>query len=200
MLDSLLAKTWLQQNHPELFSNKAGYSREEIFDFVNTDFPIKYNSEFNCFEASQIFLTGNIQSFITSEKKRWNEYQQWRLSDKEQSNIDVQRGNYKSANIPRDGYVATSAVAYFNGNVDKVLDLLQKTIGIGKKVNKGYGWIKDFEIRETNDNFFDKLLRPLALDKCKELNFTGQIKVLRTLPPYHQFVNSIPCLCPNFTL
>lgn len=200
MLDSLLAKTWLQQNYPELFSNKAGYSREEIFDFINTDFPINFNPEFNCFEASQIFLTGNIQSFVTSEKKRWNEYQQWRLSDKEQGNIDVQRGNFKSANIPRVGYAASKAVAYFNGDVNKVLDLLDSIVGLGKKVNKGYGWIRKFEITETKDKFFDKLLRPLPLDKCTKLNFTGQIKVLRTLPPYHQFVNAIPCVCPNFTI
>jgi CRISPR type IV-associated protein Csf3 len=200
MLDSLLAKTWLQKNHPEIFSNKAAYGKDELFDFVNSDFPIVFNKEYGCFEASQIFLTGNITPFITSEKKRWNEYQHWRLSEKERGSVDVQRGSMKSANIPRAGYVTTSAVAWFNGDKEQVEELLNNSIGIGKKVNKGYGWIRDFEIVECEGNFFDTHKRPIALDDALKLGFTGQIRTIRLIPPYHQFTDAKQCVCPEFKI
>jgi CRISPR type IV-associated protein Csf3 len=200
MLDAVLAKIWLQKYHPEQFSNKPLYREDEIFDFVNSDFPIEFDKEVGIFKASQIFLSGNVQEFVTSEKKRWNEQGHWRLSEKEQSSVDTQRGFMKSANIPRAGYVCTQAEAYFCGNKDKVEELLKDCLGLGKKVVKGYGWIRSYKIEAVDFNFYDKHLRPLPMQLCTKLSFSGQVRTMRLTPPYHQYFNAELCICPNITL
>jgi hypothetical protein len=200
MLDGILARTWLMQQHPELFSEKPMYEKGELFDFANSDFPIKFDSEVGCFLASQIFLTGNIQEFTTSEKKRFNEKRAWFVGDKEKTAVDTQRGEYKSASVPRAGYVATKAVAFFEGDVEQVERLLKSVVGIGKKVSKGYGWLRGATIEPCEGQFWDKHLRPTPLKFATEKGFAGQIRNIRLLPPYHQFIDAQPCICPPVIL
>jgi len=198
MLDGLIAKFWLQKYHPESFFNKPMYAPDELFDFSTAkDFPIEFDAEAGCFLASQIFLTGNVQSFITSEKKRWNEQSHWVISDKERTGIDTQRGTMKSANIPRTGFVCSGAVAWFCGDADKVAEILQDIVGIGKKVSKGYGWIRDVKISACNGNFWDTLKRPAPLEFAAQKKKTGSIFVMRTMPPYHQQIGAVPCVVPS---
>jgi CRISPR type IV-associated protein Csf3 len=201
MLDGILARTWLMQNRPELYSEKPMYEKGELFDFAKSDFPIEFDDQVGCFLASQIFLVGKTQEFVTSEKKRFNEKRSWLVCEKDQGTaVDTQRGEYKSASVPRVGFVATSAVAYFEGNAEQVAELLKNIVGLGKKVSKAYGWLRGSTIEEVEGEFWDKHFRPTPLIFAQQRGFSGQIRNIRLVPPYHQFIDAVPCICPPIKL
>jgi hypothetical protein len=78
-----------------------------------------------------------------------------------------------------------------------VSELLKNVVGLGKKVSKGYGWLRDAKITPCDGDFYDTLKRPLPLLFANSKNFGGIIQTMRLVPPYHQFIDAVPCVCPT---
>ena len=126
-------------------SKLTDYHTPQGNEVEKIDIPIELH-KYNFYLASYMFVDKQIES-IESWKKRWcSKHDRIAYFGKAKRRIHTGSGQFKSFQIPILIQSIKYVYFFFKGNKDKIKDLLQFLIGIGKKTKIGYGWIKDFMI------------------------------------------------------
>jgi len=102
---------------------------------------------------------------IDKWRKRWNSRHDF-LSyfGKAKRKVNIGSGYYKSYDMPIVINSVDNIVFYFIGDKNKIKELVDYIVGIGKKVKAGFGWFSSFEITIAEKEEQKYLLfRPLPL-------------------------------------
>ena len=185
---------------------KINFSAEEIEQF-NKEFelskiPLKKHKD-NYFLASYMqYDEEKAINFTSSWKKRWaNKYDFLADFGKSKRAIEIDKGAFKSYDIPLNLYNLDSVWFFFDSdNVKEVENLIKKHLyGLGKKTSQGYGEIKNIELESINYDPFENIIRPVPLPKNitdfekTTLMMENKLLICRYQPPYWSMVNSELC-------
>ena len=122
------------------------------FDNLN-DFPIKNHKDGYSLASIMFFDKELSTQYMDSWKKRWDN-QNDDLADFKGRvrKVSTSMEQFKSYNIPLNLFKINKVWFYFESdNIEYVERLINNQLaGIGKKVSQGYGFFKDFEIKEEN--------------------------------------------------
>lgn len=136
--------------------------------------------------------------YLDSWKKRF-ESKYAKLADfgKARRRIDTTSGKYRSYNMPLPAVVVQKAFFAFIGKSD-VADMVNDYIvGIGKKRNQGFGWIRDIELSEADYTCFDiACMRPIPEEIAKKHGIKGMLKYCAWQSPYWLRDNMCKCIVP----
>jgi len=136
--------------------------------------------------------------YLDSWKKRF-ESKYAGLADfgKARRRVDTSSGKYRSYNMPLPAVVVQKAFFVFIGKSD-VADMINDYIvGIGKKRNQGFGWIRDMKLSNADYTCFDiARMRPVPEEIAKKHDIKGMLKYCAWQSPYWLRDNMCKCIVP----
>ena len=108
----------------------------------------------------------------------------------------------RSRKTPVRCIVANYAHWYFIGDGQGVLDLLKKhLVGIGKRVDSGWGFISDIELQESDLSMTGILkMRPVPVTIADSIGITGPITLCAYKIPYWDRGSVSECVVPDAKL
>ncbi|WP_042512449.1 hypothetical protein [Heyndrickxia coagulans] len=116
--------------------------------------------------------------------------------------INGASGEFKAYRMPQMIRIVSDIEFYAVGDPNGIRHLLAHITNIGKKASQGYGYIREWAIEESEDDYTD--IGPYGIMRARpfkgELPDDGQayqIKKIRMKPPYHLHTGQVPCIIPN---
>lgn len=208
IFDSILSYCYMKEYYPnQMIFKDLAISEDKLIDFRKfEDFPLKLSSDKKYFIASYMFYDKEkYKNFTGSWKKRWaNQYDFIADFGKNKRKIDINKGKFKSYDMPLNLHSFKEVWFYFDSdNIKKIEYLIYKHLfGIGKKTSQGYGEIKEICIEEIDYNPFEQIIRPIPLSSLNlsdtektKLMIEGKIKMSCYYPVYYNLDKMELCLC-----
>lgn len=197
VFDSIIAYCYMKEYYPEKMKFKdLSLDSESKIDFLSFEnFPIKKH------ESGLYFLSSFMQyekekglNFTGSWKKRWdNKHDKIADFGKSKRQIEIDKGAFKSYDMPLNLYVLPKVWFYFDSdNIKEVEKLVTKHLyGLGKKTSQGYGEISNIQIETLDYNPFDNIIRPVPIKSLNipekektDLMLSGKVSYCAFKPPY----------------
>lgn len=196
MFDGILAGLWAKLNLPQDKLGRQSIPKDELIDFSKV-LPLRYDPN-GLAHASEIFYLEDESVCDTIRFRcKWDANYDWLVGfGKKKESVSVQRGEFKSHDIPYPTVCASKVWFYFESdNLPEVENLLQYLQGLGKKAAVGRGAIERYEIEETTEvSFEENILRPIP---CELLpGFKGNVQLRTVRPPYWELSGMVKCFVP----
>jgi len=208
IFDSILSYCYMKEYHSDKMVFKdLTISKDNLIDFRKfNDFPIKLHESGLYFISSYMFYdTEKYKNFTGTWKKRWaNQYDFIADFGKNKRKIDINKGKFKSYDMPLNLHSIKEVWFYFDSdNIKKIEYLIYKHLfGIGKKTSQGYGEIQEMSIEQIDYNPFEKTIRPIPIKSLNlsdsektKLMIEGKIKMSCYYPVYYNIEAMEFCLC-----
>ena len=189
--DGILAYAYareLNAGKPEF--TKQSFSETELIDF--SKMPIAMHPD-GYFMASQLMYNESCaRETVQRWRKRWDQKNE-RFADfgKNKRKIDVQRGEFKSYDMPIRLVVVPEVWFVFeSNNVHEVERLVAKHVfSLGKKHTVGHGEISGFNITEVNED----IIRPIPFRLLNNCDKDTEIRFCTFAPPYWDVSKADKC-------
>lgn len=110
--------------------------------------------------------------------------------------IDISRGSYKNYVLQMPLVVTRSVTFYFSGDMERVSYLVQHVKYLGKKTSIGYGEIKSFSVKESEDYSLIKDGMAMRYIPIEYLSMTTQRMNAPCKPPFWDRRNVRLCCVP----
>ena len=151
--------------------------------------------------ASSFFQpVGESHDFLDSWKKRWDsESAHYADFSRGARKVNTASGEFRAYNMPLPAHTVDAGYFAFIGNGEKVVQLIKDNIiGIGKKVNEGFGWIDKIELKNSSLGWKDILkMRPVPMFLAENHGIQGgRVKICGWKPPYWDIRNICECVVP----
>lgn len=196
--DSILAYAWMLLYHPDVLQNRD----LRIDNIIEPELPLA-KDENGRWKSSVGFYKQYVE-IIEYWHKKINDFDAQFYVDfgGRRGKIDSQKGEYKAYRMPQVIRVIGDVEFYCVGDKDGIEHLLKYVTNIGKKGSQGYGYVKEWIIEEIDEDYTE--IGPYGIMRFTP--FTGelpnggrtyQVRKTRLKPPYHLFVDRIPCMIPN---
>jgi len=185
----------------------------ELFDIPIPIKKLKISNDF-IYKASSMFYENEIFFKKTTIKKRFSESNLALLSDIKK--VIVNGGTYKNRDFPAIFEATMSNLKYFCvGNKAEINEILQLPLAIGKLRERGFGFIKNIQIKSIKkDNsiiYKDNLMRTVPVRMYSKLGKYYKISKefkdnaykrcilgeFNYKPPYFQIRDTELCYQPN---
>ena len=143
---------------------------------------------------------GETHDFFDSWKKRWDsEHSQYADFNKGARKVNTASGEFRSYNMPLPAHTIDAGWFAFIGDGKRVARLIRDNIiGIGKKVNEGFGWIDKIELRDSSLEWKNILkMRPVPLFLAENHGIHGRVQICGWKPPYWDRRNICECVVPE---
>lgn len=154
MFDSLLAYVLYQES-----GIRDGYVYDKNMPNLDIDIPISLHP--NGYSICSIMQGEKCErSEYTYKKKYRTNYSHLA---KTPAKVQINKGEYKSCQIPFQAFSYEKVWFCFKTqNLDNVVRLCEKLVGLGKKVSTGNGMIESFDILDFDEDIWDNnILRPI---------------------------------------
>ena len=147
---------------------------------------------------SELRFDDHIEFLDFSTKKFETKFPDFADFGKAKRRVNIQGFWSGSRKTPLRCIAANQAYWYFIGDGGKVWSLFQNyIIGIGKRVNSGWGWIDKIELRMSDFDKIDILkLRPVPAKMAIKYSIDGQHKLCAYKIPYWDRDNVAECVVP----
>lgn len=196
MFDGILAGLWAKINLPKHKQGQQSIPKDEMIDFSKV-LPLRYDPNGLAYASEMFFLEDESTCDTIRFRCKWDANNDWLVGfGKKKESVSVQRGEFKSHDIPYPTVCVSKVWFYFESeNLAEIKNLLQYLRGLGKKAGVGRGKIERYEIEETNEvSFEENVLRPIP---CELLpNFEGNRQLRTVRPPYWELTNLKICFVP----
>lgn len=201
MLDAILYHAWFIKNAPQVL--EGIYDEDFILNKQKyIGLPLK-QLEGNRWAASK-----GVYEQINAQVEYYNKRPDFFAGDKldylaqDKGIISDKTGLYRAYRNPqlirtvKDGIITFYAI----GHADKVQELLNLMIGVGKKTAMGFGFVKKWEVEEIEEDYTTEhpihgLMRPIEVDKTDK-TYDCPIMEYAVKPPYWKPKNMRLCYVP----
>lgn len=154
---------------------------------------------------------GENRESVGSWTKRWDgaNDDMVKFKGKRKKRVDIGAGKYKNYHMPLVIKSYKTITFYVRGDMKEIKRLLKNYISyLGKKGSQGYGQIREWEFKETEENYSlwkgNRPMRPIPSKKCKEY-IESQMKAEKTInarqhaviPPYWRKDHKKLCIMPE---
>lgn len=207
ILDSIITAAKVKEIlSDEYYSGKNVYSNKEIID--KTLGPI-LDKQYGVYCTSA--AVGNYREYVGSWVKRWDDGDddivKFKKGGKER--VDIGSGAFKNYHMPIVLKSYKDITFYVRGDMEEVERLLENYIFyLGKKCNQGYGQIREWEFKETKENWsiwqHNKPMRPIPIKHCQayiesQMQSGETVNARRhpVIPPYWRNDNIELCIMPE---
>lgn len=112
-------------------------------------------------------------------------------------------GEFKRFDLAFETMQLDSIYFYVRGDKEYISKLCKNIKYIGKKAGAGFGWVKDIEIEEIAEDksfMLDEFTPSKPLSVSKHTILSKKIAYYRTVPPYSEKKNQVPCYMPTMSL
>lgn len=176
------------------------YDYQGCHDEVNENIPLpleEKGKDFKYWAASNGLWCG-IET-LSSWKKRFDtKYDDYIDFAKKQAKIRYKMGHFKAYDMPIVLHSALYIRFYVVGNKQEIERLLNCYLcGVGKKISQGWGWIKNIEVKQINNDyscFYNGVVMRAIPDVPSELKEGMRIEYTGYRPPYWLPGNQKMCL------
>lgn len=201
MLDSILYHAWFIKYAPQVlegvYDDQFIYTRQKYIGL-----PLKHLPD-NRYAASK-----GVYTQIETKIEHYNKRPDFFASDKidylaqDKGIIDDKAGLYRAYRNPqlirtvKDGVITFYAI----GHADKVQELLDLMVGVGKKTAMGFGFVTKWEVEEIEEDYTTEhpiygLMRPIEVEKSDKV-YDCPIMQYAIKPPYWKSKNMRLCYVP----
>lgn len=174
MFDGILAYAYFQEHAPNDQKQVGLLSYDAKFDF--SKMPLVLHEKGYHIASWMLYDTTKVSEQMHTMLKKWDETNDY-MADfgKSKRQVMIDRGEFKTTQIPIRIINVPQCWFYFQSeNVQEVKRLIEKHIvGIGKKISRGYGFFKSFDIEEVENIFDTQILRPLPANEDDLKNLQG---------------------------
>lgn len=148
-LDSILAETWIYENHPEVLEiSQSSIKPEEL---IVAELPFEKRGEGDKWYWACSFACGKPKA---EERIYWHKRFDFDLGIKyidfgnRRGKVDVKSGQYKNYRMPIITYLIPKLEWYAVGDRAEIERLLSGVTHIGKKRSQGFGRVSRWTVKE----------------------------------------------------
>jgi CRISPR type IV-associated protein Csf3 len=152
-LDSMLAWSWMRENHPELM--QVSQSSIHPDSLVEPDLPLEKRGQGDDWYWACSFACGEVKrEEILHWHKRFDQAEAEAYVDfgKRRGAVDTHSGHYKGYRMPLVVTLAPKIAWYAVGDLGGVLDLAHRIKFIGKKRAQGYGAVARWTVEPWDED------------------------------------------------
>jgi len=191
--DGLIAHLWLRKKDSHFYRSLPSKKVVNVLE-KEDNFPLKktgdiYHASISFFDIKDAFTTKIYKKFC----EKYLDLKRIR-----KKKIDKTRGHFKDHMISLVYVPARKVIFYGCGDVSTIDDLLKNLAGLGKKTSIGYGFIKDYKIKEIKDDLSvvkeGIAMRPIPKEMLKEWS---ELVLMAYKPPYWAKENVKLCAPPG---
>lgn len=184
----------LKQREIDSHGYRSLPSKRVVASISEVDLPIKRTSEI--YHASVSFFDTSEAYKTTIYKRFCERYLDMKRIKKKK--IDRGRGHFRDFMINLV-YIPTKKVTFYAcGDPEKIEKLLAGLPGLGKKTAIGFGFIKDYKVREVREDYSvvrnNVAMRPIPVTLLK---YTSETVAMAYKPPYWAKENVAICAPPG---
>ncbi|MFW9872933.1 MAG: hypothetical protein ACFFG0_07515 [Candidatus Thorarchaeota archaeon] len=155
---------------------------------------ILYHSSISFFNIEKIYVKHIFKKFHERDLQIFK--------NKRIKRIYISSGKFKNYKIQIPYIPSTKVIFYGNGNISEIEYLLRGLSGLGKKISIGYGFIKDFKIREIESDISiinkDNIsMKPIPIEFLKGNKDKVEKMFLGYKFPYWSKTNITLCAIPG---
>lgn len=203
MFDGLIAACYQKKHFPNQ-PQRLTIPDSEMIDF--SGMPIKQRDDY--FLVSWMFFKERSEE-VQYKRKKWDDKHDHIAGfGGKRKRIDVQRGRYKSYQLPRvaNYFESTDDLEYSpfghvwfyfeSDDLDEAINLIDDhLIGIGKDVHRGRGAYSEYVIKQIDKPFIAEEMRPVP---CRSQNIKDQrLELMTYKPPYWDVSKATYCIVPR---